>query len=239
MKSSSTDHWFETAAGKTHAVLPWQYARAGVFTRRMRNHTKDPSEPKKKRGNPGNFTGPGSHPAFVDEFMASFWKKFAWYEGRDAEGHPLPPSAMAQLELDKLLVLELKTDSLEDDSAGGLQPQATESVGSSSVTPQITETEGGKSTANASEGKADVSDPEGNDDPLWKKTGGVNPVLKVRFKLTLLRQFQLEGDPVNARMLQICCIYAADVAADRASHKSPTMLQICCKDLGHFLVWMI
>jgi hypothetical protein len=85
---------------------------------------------------------------------------------------------MAQLELDKLLVLEPKTDGLEDDSAGVLQPQAAESVGGSSVAPQTAETEGGGSTADASEGKADVSDPEGNDDPLWKKTGGVNPALK-------------------------------------------------------------
>ncbi|KAJ7743540.1 hypothetical protein B0H14DRAFT_2637453 [Mycena olivaceomarginata] len=209
-KSSSTHHWFETAAGKpmdTHDFGNAQCNGLGevggtrsptggmmencspAHALRVGNRTKDPSEPKKKRGNPGNFTGErlaflvaaeagymaastkgrGHIQPFVDAFMASFWKKFAWYEGRDVEGRPLPPSAMAQLELDKTVGMTAL-------GFRSLKPQSPWAVRLSRHKPPRLRVADRLPTRQRE--RRDMSDPEGNDDPLWKKTGGVNPALK-------------------------------------------------------------
>ncbi|KAJ7667381.1 hypothetical protein B0H14DRAFT_3539115, partial [Mycena olivaceomarginata] len=90
---------------------------------------QDDTQPKKKRGNPGNFSGarleflvaalPGYLAAsakgrghvqpFVDEFMGSYWKKFAWYEGLGPDGRPRARPDPT-IDLAKLVSLEPKDE---------------------------------------------------------------------------------------------------------------------------------
>ncbi|KAJ7030299.1 hypothetical protein C8F04DRAFT_1264062 [Mycena alexandri] len=102
--------------------------------------------------------------------MATWWEKIPWYEGLDAAGNPMPA---ATIDLSKLLPLAaLQADGGEEPAASG-----------SALTVGGAVFDGAKdgTVLNASVLGANVSVEEEVEDDVdsgWKKTGGVNPVLK-------------------------------------------------------------
>jgi hypothetical protein len=162
-----------------------------------------PRKPKKevagkKRGNRGNFegdrlefleasesryltassSGRGHITKFIDKFMGSYWIRFPWYDGLDAESNPLPKNqTQATIDLVRLLSMPPKDDPADElglpGAADGATPATTafSDVSSENVSPPLPEITG-TSGDNAQHIEDRYEDPE------WKRTGGVNPALK-------------------------------------------------------------
>jgi hypothetical protein len=156
---------------------------------------KDPSEPKRKRGNQGNFSGErleflleaepqylaeskkgrGYVSPFINKFMASWWTRFPWYEGLNPLEHTLSQST---LDLSQLVQLEPKKDAGDEEGSGLLLGAAAEIADASAIADAsviaIADASAGPPVDDASK----VLHEDDDDDPGWKKTGGVDPALQ-------------------------------------------------------------
>jgi hypothetical protein len=150
---------------------------------------KNTSEPRRKRGNQGNFSGErleflleaeprylaeskkgrGYVLPFIDKFMASWWTRFPWYEGLNPLEQTL---SQPTLDLLQLVQLEPKKDA-GDEEGSGLLLGATADIADASVTA-FADASAGPPVDDASK----VLHEDDDDDPGWKKTGGVDPALR-------------------------------------------------------------